>query len=122
LSVESATIEPLGPALPVSETVPVVLPPLETVVGLSFNEAKVAAVSVIPAVEVDPFPVAEIVIEVWAFTAKVVKVNAALLLPDGTVTVAGTDTAAFGLVNDTTTPADPAFPFRVTVPIEGLPP
>jgi hypothetical protein len=89
---------------------------------LSFNEAKVAAVRVIPAVEVDPFPVADIVIEVWAFTAKVVKVNAALLLPDGTVTVAGTNTAAFGLVNDTTTPAGPAFPFRVTVPIEGLPP
>ena len=57
------------------------------------------------------------------FTALVVIVKLALVLPAGTVTFAGTRaTEVLLLDNDTTTPPLGAGPLSVTVPVEGFPP
>jgi hypothetical protein len=55
-------------------------------------------------------------------TAEVVMEKVLLELPAGTVTEAGSFTAALLLDRYTTTVAEPAGPVRVTVPVEGLPP
>jgi hypothetical protein len=64
-----------------------------------------------------------IVAEVEAATAVVVTLNVMLVAPAATVTLAGT-VAAVGLVFDRVTTAPPvgAGPFKVTVPVEELPP
>ncbi len=65
---------------------------------------------------------AEIVTDVELVTAKVVTVNVALVLPAGTMTLAGT-LAAFELsLSDTVRPLLGAGPFIVTVPWDVLPP
>jgi hypothetical protein len=59
----------------------------------------------------------------WALTARDVTVNVALDWPAATVTEAGTvatDVALLESVIDT--PPVPAFPLRVTVPVDVLPP
>ena len=55
-------------------------------------------------------------------TAVVATLKVALVSPLVTVTVAGTVAAALLLDKETTVPAKPAGPLRVTVPVEGLPP
>ena len=71
---------------------------------------------------VTPPAVAETVTEVVAEPGDVVTMNVAELLPDGTVTLAGTP-ATVGLLldNATATPPAGAGPLRVTVPVEELP-
>ena len=66
---------------------------------------------------------AEIVTAVVLDTATVVTGNVAVILPPGTVTLAGT-VATEGLLLDsvTTTPPLGAGPLSVTVPVEPLPP
>lgn len=66
---------------------------------------------------------AEIVTELVAPTAPVATVNAALVAPSPTVTLAGTHArAALLLASVTTAPPDGAAPVKVTVPCEELPP
>ena len=60
-----------------------------------------------------------VVVEV---TAVVVTVNVAVALPAATVTLAGTDAEALLLDSATEMPPVGAAAFRVTVPVEGLPP
>ena len=52
----------------------------------------------------------------------VVALKLAVVAPDGTVTVAGTESAEFVVVRSTVAPPGPAGPFRVTIPTEGAPP
>lgn len=65
---------------------------------------------------------ADIVADVLLATAVVVTVNVVLVVPAATVTLAGT--CAEPLFEDSATAAPPAGagPFRVTVPVELLPP
>ena len=65
---------------------------------------------------------AETVTEVEAATALVETVNVELVLPPGIVTFNGTTAADLLLFNDTITPPLGAFPLKVTVPWEVLPP
>jgi hypothetical protein len=65
---------------------------------------------------------AETAPEVIAVTAVVVPVKVTVVAPAGTVTVAGTDTALFALVNITTVPAGPAADPRVTLNVMLFPP
>jgi hypothetical protein len=65
---------------------------------------------------------AETVTAVDPTTGYVVIVNAALVLPAGTVTVAGTLAADEFSLSDTTTPPLGAGPFSATVPWEMIPP
>lgn len=76
-------------------------------------------------VEVDDFPwfVAVIVTACETTTVEVVMVNDTWELNAGTVTVAGTEaTPAFELVNETTVPDGPDFPFKTIVPVTFAPP
>lgn len=57
-----------------------------------------------------------------AATAVVVTVKVAVAVPAGTVTLAGTIADALLLISPTTMPPAGATPFRVTVPVDGLPP
>jgi hypothetical protein len=73
------------------------------------------------AVLLTPANVAVIVEEPDA-TAPAVTTKVAVVAPAGTVTDAGRDTTAeFDLTRATTTPAGPAFPTRVTVPMAVAP-
>jgi hypothetical protein len=57
-----------------------------------------------------------------AVTLRVVTVNVALVLPAGTVTLAGTVAAAvLPLLSVTTAPPEGAAAFKVTVPVEDVP-
>lgn len=116
------TTDPDDPAGPFRVTVPVDVFPPTTEVGFSVKPERVAALIVSVAVFEAPANVAEIVDEVFELTAVVVTVNVAVELPAGTVTDAGT--VALALVEDsvTTDPPVPAFPLRVTVPIDEVPP
>jgi len=71
---------------------------------------------------VTPPAVAEIVTEVLDEPGDVLTMNVAELLPDDTVTLAGT-LATEGLLLESTTTVPPAGagPLRVTVPVEELP-
>ncbi len=55
-------------------------------------------------------------------TALVVMVKVPLLVPAGTVTLGGTVAAALLLARETATPPVGAGAFRVTVPVDGVPP
>ena len=60
--------------------------------------------------------------EVDIATALVLTLKLALVAPAGTVTLAGTAAAALLLESATCAPPAGAGPFRVTVPVEALPP
>ena len=62
------------------------------------------------------------VAEIEAPTALVETLKVAVVLPVGTVTVAGTTAAALPLVSETDTPPNGADPLRVIVPVAELPP
>ena len=59
---------------------------------------------------------------VTLLTPAVVMVNVAVVFPAVTVAVAGTTAEVLSLLNDTTAPPAGAGLFRVTVPVEELPP
>lgn len=64
-----------------------------------------------------------IVTDVLLDTVLVVMLKVALIAPAGTVTLAGTcATAVLLLESATTAPLEGAVPFKVTVPVELLPP
>lgn len=77
--------------------------------------------TVIPNVAVTPEYEAVSVTEVEVVTVPVVTENVAEVEPCGTVTEAGTLTAAFGLESDTTAPPEGAAEAKVTVPVPDWP-
>jgi hypothetical protein len=92
-----------------------------TEVGESEIDARVAAVSVSVAVLAPPrFPV--IVTRLVAETPAVVMLNVAEVAPEGTVTDVGTVALVLLEESVTTAPPVPAWPLRVTVPVEEFPP
>jgi hypothetical protein len=119
---DRATTAPPAGAGPESVTVPVDGEGPWTVVGLKVTELSVAAVTVNVAVWV-VLRVAEMVSELLAATGLVVTVKVAVVAPAATVTLAGTCAAAV-LLLDRVTAAPPAgaAPFKVTVPVEEVPP
>jgi len=60
--------------------------------------------------------------EVLAVTGEVVTVNVAVLAFAGTVMLTGTATSELLLLSATKAPEEGAGPFRVTVPLDELPP
>jgi len=120
------TAPPLG-APEVSVAVPVEPVPPVTLEGFTEtadSEAGAAGgVTESVAVRVTPSNVALTTADVDALTALVEIVKLALLLPAGTVTLAGTvATPALLLESDTSTPPDGAAAVSVTVPCDVLPP
>lgn len=88
--------------------------------GADNDEPEVLTVST--TVLVTPAKAAEMLAEVDAVTELVVTVKLALLLPAGTVTLAGTVTADELSESDITAPPVGAAALKVTVPVEELPP
>ena len=116
------TIRPPTGAGPLRVTVPVDEPPGATVAGLSLSEVRVGGTIASTAVlDVDPFLAVRVAVVLVA-TALVVTANVTELAPAPIVTVFGTVTTALLLDSATTKPPGSAFPLRVTVPIEVLPP
>jgi hypothetical protein len=107
----SATTAPPAGAPPVNVTVPCEVAPPATLAGLTASDdneaAVVGAVTVNTALRVVPPNAPLMVAVVEAVTDPVVMVNAALVAPDATVTVAGTVAAAVLLLLSVTT-ASPA--------------
>ena len=123
LALVRATVMPPMGALPVSVTVPVELDPPVTVVGLRVRVESAGGFTVRVAVLLIPPAEAVITTGVWAATGVVRMVNVAVLLPDATVTLAGTVAmAGFALERVTKTPPAGAAAVSVTVPVEVLPP
>src|SRR5882762_4194976 len=116
LLLESVTCAPPAGAGPFSVTVPVAgLPPV-MLAGLMPSDEITAGTTVKAAVCVAPPDEPEIVADVDAATALVVTLKVALVTPAGTVTLAGTVTAALLLESVTCPPPAGAAPFSVTVP------
>jgi hypothetical protein len=128
LLLESETRAPPVRADPLSVTLPIEEDPPLTLVGLSVTEVRVGpgggcGVTVSEAVLVTPAYNAEMVTGVEAATAKVVTVNVALVVPAGTVTLAGTVAAAVLLLErETTAPPLRADALSSTLPVEANPP
>lgn len=118
---DSAMRMPVAGAGPFSRTVPVDEFPPTTDVGTKLTPVKEGGLIVKTAVLV-PLYFADIVTELLLTTAVVVTVNVAVVAPAATVTLAGT--CADPLLEESATAAPPAGagPFRVTVPVELLPP
>jgi hypothetical protein len=119
---DSFTIAPAFPAGPVSVTVPATEVPPTTALGLRLTDAGVGGVMVrLPVFETVPL-LAAIVATCCFDTATVFTVNVAELCPVETVTLDGTVAAESLLDRETAKPPGPAAPFRMTIPVEGLPP
>jgi hypothetical protein len=117
------TTSPDEPAGPVRVTVPVELDPPTTDVGERETLATPGRLMVRVAVLEEAPRVAVIVEVAVAETALVEAVKVAVVFPEVTVTDAGTVAAAvLEEVRVTTSPLGPAFPLRVTVPVEVAPP
>jgi len=116
-------IPPVG-AGPVRDTVPAELEPPTTDVGFRVTLSRVGTATVSVAVFVVAPRVALMVAVIFAVTAVVAVVNVADVLPEATVTDAGTVTplATSLLERVTTVPPAGAGPDRVTVPDELAPP
>ena len=113
------TAPPVGAAL-VNVTIPVTGTPPVTAVTTVVRVDKTAAggVTVMVAVPLEPFVVAEMVALVLAFTVPAVTVNVAVRVPAATVTETGTlATAALLDERVTTFPPTGALVDRVTVPV-----
>jgi hypothetical protein len=120
---DNVTTVPAEGAGPLSVTVPVEEVPPVTLDGLRVSEVRAGRSTVKLAVLVVPLSAAEIVTFVLADTGVVVIVNVAVVAPAATVTLEGTVAAdVLLLVSVTTVPPDRAAPFKVTVPVEEVPP
>jgi hypothetical protein len=119
LLLESVTTAPPEGAWPERVTVPWdVLPPL-TLVGLSVSDERVTAVAgVMVSVACCELPPSVAVMTTVArlVTVCVVTAKDAVVLPAGTVTLAGAPAAPLLLESVTTAPPVPAGPVRVTLP------
>ena len=116
------TTAPTDGAGPDSVTVPVDGEGSLTVVGFKVRDASVGAVTAKLADRDTPH-VPVMVTDVFEATALVVTVKVAVVAPAATVTLAGTLAAAvLPLDRVTTAPFAGAGPFRVTVPVEEVPP
>jgi hypothetical protein len=116
VSLLSDTDNPPFGAAPVSVTVPWETTPPGTLEGLMENEFRTGGMTASIAVIVPP-KLAEIVTWVEIATGYVVIKNVALVLPAGTVTVAGTPAAVgVSLPSDIDSPPVGAAPVSVTVP------
>jgi len=127
LPLVSATTNPPAGAGAVKVTVPVLVEPSTTAVGLRPRPA--SAGLVVPAVTVStddletPPPVAVIVAELLVAAASVVIVNVALVAPPATLTLGGAAaTEELLLANVTVCPPEGAAEVRVTVPVDEEPP
>jgi hypothetical protein len=113
---------PEGGAAPFSVNVPVEDEPPTTALGFKVSAVKAATVTVRVVVLVSPYT-PEIVTDVEDATPLVVMVKVALVAPAGILTLAGTRAAdVLLLCNVTSAPPVGARPFKVTVPVELLPP
>ena len=124
LLLERLTTAPVPEAVPFSVTVPCELEPPTTEVGLRTRlETASEGVTVSEAVRVPLEIAAERVTEVAAVTFAVVTGKVALVVPTGTVTLAGTEaTAGLLLERGTVVPPAGAAIASVTVPCALLPP
>jgi len=118
----SDTTNPDGPATPFSVSVPAEVVPPGTSDGLILMLAREAGTTVNPALTDCAPKVADMGAFICESTPAVVTVNVAVVWPEVTVTVDGTVATGLVLDNVMTTPAEAAGPFKVTVPLEGLPP
>src|SRR5579864_3663065 len=122
LLLDSVTTAPAGGAAPFNVTVPIELLPPTTDVGDLVTDDRAAAFTMTVAVLATPY-VAVMTEEVFATTPSVATVNVVDVLPAGTVTLAATVAAAVLLLaRVTTAPPVGAWAFRVTVPVELVPP
>jgi hypothetical protein len=120
---ESATVVPPVLAAPLSVTVPVALAPLARLVGLTVSIETCKGLTVSDAVLVTLPNAAVIVTGLAALTLFVVTVKVAVVIPEGTVTDAGTVAAAVLLLARlTVNPPAGARLETVTVPFEVIPP
>ena len=120
--VRVTTTPPAG-AGPLSVTVPVVVPPPLTVLGLRVSWPIPGGRTDRVALLLEPLQEARIVTEVVAVTGDVVTVKEEEVWPAATVMLAGTvATAVLLLVGVQTTPPAGAGPVRVTLALEILPP
>jgi hypothetical protein len=124
LELESVTVIGVaGGVKPVSVIVPVEDMPPTRLAGLSVTAESAAGVTGRVALNVSVPSVAEIAAEEAVGTPIVVTVKVFEVVPEATTTFGGTVAAAvFELARLTVVPAAGAFPFRVTVPVDGLPP
>jgi hypothetical protein len=119
----SVIAAPVGGAAPLSVSVPVELEPPVTVLGFRVREVRDATVTVREVLLVVLPNVPEIETETEDATPLVVIVKVALVDPPGINALAGTcATDVLLLCKVTTIPPGGATPFKVTVPVEGLPP
>jgi len=115
------TTAPLGPAGPVSVTVPVEGEPPRTEVGLRLTVLRVEAVMARAAVCLSLARVAVIVADAFESTPVVVTVTVAEVAPLATVTELGTAAELSELESATASPALGAGPEMVTVPVDDVP-
>jgi hypothetical protein len=120
--VSVTTVPPVG-AAPLNVTVPVEDVPEVTDVGLNVtDDTETGGATVSTALWLLPEAAAVMVTAVDVATVRVVTVKVVLVLPAGTVTLAGTVAAAvLPLVSVTTVPPVGAAPLNVTVPVEVAP-
>jgi len=121
LLVRLTTAPPAG-AGPFSVIVPAEELPPVTVVGLKVTELGTGVFTVRVALFVAVLYVAEMDAIVVLLTAMLVTVNVAVVAPAATVTLAGTVATAVLVLSATITPPAGAAAFRVTVPVDDVPP
>ena len=115
------TVPPVG-AGPVRLTVPIALKPPTTAVGFTLTPVRAEGLIVSPAVRLILPVVAFIEAVVAEPTGRVDTVKEAVVAPAATVTVAGTLALVVLDARVTASPPTGAWPFKVTVPVEGVPP
>ena len=116
------TVSPPVGAGPSSVTVPVLFVPPVTVAGDKLSPVNTPGLTVNVPFAGLPAMVAVKVTVVTDATGVVAAVNVAVVAPAATVTVEGTVVQALSEVSVTVDPPDGAGPFRVTVPVDDVPP
>jgi len=119
---DRATFTPPDGAGPVKVTVPAEEVPPATLVGFTLTDANTGGLIVSVTVTTTAPKVALTVAATVATTGVVFTVNVADEVPASTFTDVGNAADVELLDSDTVTPAAGAGPFKVTVPIEGVPP
>jgi len=117
----SATFAPPDGATPFKVTVPVDIPPFQTVDGLRTSDPMIVGWTVSVAETVFA-KAAEIVAVDWEVMPCVVTVKVALVCPAAMLTVLGTTAKEPLLVKLISTPAGGAGDAKVTVPVDDVPP